>query len=133
MTGPAPAPDAASGPAHPAPARTPAPAASAGSFTIPSTHPSLPGHFPGRPIVPGVVLLDHLIAAAEHARPGRRVAGLPAVKFLRPVRSGEEVVIHLQDGTDRIGASCTVAGQEVLRGTLLLAPALPAPPPPVLP
>ena len=33
------------------------------TFTIPVDHPALPGHFPGHPIVPGVVLLDHAISA----------------------------------------------------------------------
>ncbi len=28
--------------------------------TIPADHPSLPGHFPGRPIVPAVVILDEV-------------------------------------------------------------------------
>ena len=105
----------------------------AGSFTVPASHPSLPGHFPGRPIVPGVVLLDLVIAAAERAHPGRRVAGFPAVKFLRPVRPGQDVAVLLHPGADRIGVSCTVAGAEVLRGTLLLAPALPEPSPPAQP
>jgi len=31
------------------------------SFTIPETHPSLAGHFPGNPIVPGVVMLDRIL------------------------------------------------------------------------
>ena len=36
-------------------------------FTVPHDHPSLPGHFPGRPVVPGVVLLDRVLAAIEAA------------------------------------------------------------------
>ena len=28
-----------------------------GTFLIEAGHPSLPGHFPGRPIVPGVILM----------------------------------------------------------------------------
>ena len=34
-------------------------------FTIPDDHPSLPGHFPGHPVVPGVVLLDRVLQAIE--------------------------------------------------------------------
>ena len=34
-------------------------------FETPADHPRLPGHFPGQPIVPGVVVLDHVLAAIE--------------------------------------------------------------------
>ena len=34
-------------------------------FSIPHDHPSLPGHFPGRPIVPGVVMLERVLEAIE--------------------------------------------------------------------
>jgi len=90
------------------------------SFRILASHPSLPGHFPGRPIVPGVVLLDEVMALAALAHPGRRVAGLPAVKFLHPVRAEQDVAVHLSGAGDRVGVSCTVRGQEVLRATLAL-------------
>lgn len=36
---------------------------------IPREHPSYAGHFPGQPIVPGVVLLELVLQAAE-ALPG---------------------------------------------------------------
>ena len=65
-------------------------------FTVAADHPSLPGHFPGRPLVPGVVLLDHVLAAieADHAPLG--ALRLPQVKFLQPLLPGEEARVELE-------------------------------------
>lgn len=53
---------------------------------IPASHPALPGHFPGHPVVPGVVLLEAVIRALpQHAGCATRVTGFPAVKFLAPL------------------------------------------------
>ena len=35
---------------------------------IRADHPSLPGHFPGTPLVPGVVILDEIVAALAEWR-----------------------------------------------------------------
>jgi len=69
-------------------------------FRIASTHPALPGHFPGRAVVPGVVLLDQVAAAVER-RFGARLAGLPQVKFLRPLLPGQDATLTL----DAVGES----------------------------
>jgi 3-hydroxymyristoyl/3-hydroxydecanoyl-(acyl carrier protein) dehydratase len=60
--------------------RQPAPLSMPFEISIASDHPALPGHFPGRPIVPGVLLLDQLTrhVAAALDRP---VIGLLQVKF----------------------------------------------------
>lgn len=60
------------------------------SFAIPADHPALPGHFPGHPIVPGVVLLDHAIDAIGAAlnRPFDTFR-LSTAKFLSPAAPGE--------------------------------------------
>ena len=54
-----------------------------GYATIPADHPALPGHFPGNPIVPGVVLLE--LVEALLAGHGYHVRECPQVKFLFPV------------------------------------------------
>lgn len=52
---------------------------------IPASHPALPGHFPGNPVIPGVVLLDEVISAIGHCLPDTPVVGFQSVKFLNPV------------------------------------------------
>lgn len=66
-------------------------------FTVPHDHPCLPGHFPGRPIVPGVVVLDRVLAAIEAGYGGAPGAlGMPQVKFAQPLLPGEEARIEVE-------------------------------------
>ena len=87
-------------------------------FVVEAGHPSLPGHFPGRPIVPGVVLLDEVAALALAAKVGAgwRVAGFPGVRFLRPVRPGDVVEVAFAGGRFR----AAVGGEAVLEGAIEL-------------
>ena len=64
-------------------------------FTIDALHPSLPGHFPGRPVVPGVVVLDRLAATIERECNAHLVK-LPQVKFLRPLLPGEDAELIVE-------------------------------------
>jgi len=61
-------------------------------LVVPASHPALAGHFPGRPIVPGVVLLDHTVLALRGWL-DQPAAALPceiaSAKFLSPVTPGE--------------------------------------------
>ena len=76
------------------------------AVVIAADHPSLPGHFPGRPLVPGVVLLDRVLDAidAEHSEPGPAPSAgplrLPQVKFLQPLLPGEAARVELQRSDD---------------------------------
>jgi 3-hydroxymyristoyl/3-hydroxydecanoyl-(acyl carrier protein) dehydratase len=69
-------------------------------FAVPPDHPSLPGHFPGRPVVPGVVVLERVVEAIEAARGPLRALRLPQVKFAQPLLPGEtaEVVLEAVEG-----------------------------------
>ena len=64
-------------------------------WTVPADHPALAGHFPGAPILPGVVLLDtalHAITAATGI--ALDVCEINSVKFLGPAGPGENLVIR---------------------------------------
>ena len=65
-------------------------------FTIAADHPSLPGHFPGRPLVPGVVVLERVLEAIEAGHGALGPLRLPQVKFLRPLLPGEEARVELE-------------------------------------
>lgn len=64
------------------------------TVVIAADHPALPGHFPGHPIVPGVVLLDLVVQAitARLALP-KAPPRLSQAKFLAPVGPGAELLI----------------------------------------
>ena len=67
------------------------------SLRIDDAHPCLAGHFPGQPIVPGVLLLDRVLARAETCIGQRlNVTSLPVAKFTRPLLPGEEAVLQLE-------------------------------------
>lgn len=70
-------------------------------FTISPDHPSLPGHFPGKPIVPGVVLLEKVIEAIEAAQGPLPPLRLPQVKFMQPLLPGESADVHLEGSAPR--------------------------------
>ena len=89
-----------------------------GSFVVAVDHASRAGHFPGKPVVPGVVLLDEVMAVIGRAV-GFAMVGFPAVRFLRPVRFGQEVAVDF-GGT---AFACSVEGVAVLRGTVVLGEA----------
>lgn len=64
-------------------------------FRVPHDHPSLAGHFPGHPVVPGVVVLDHVVAAIEARHGALSALRLPQVKFLAPLLPGDEAEVEL--------------------------------------
>ena len=66
---------------------------------IAADHAAFAGHFPGRPIVPGVLLLD-LAQLELQSATGLQPQGLAFAKFLSPAVPGETLSLDYQiDGT----------------------------------
>lgn len=97
------------------------------TLVIAADHPAFAGHFPGSPILPGVVLLDAMVQAlAAHAAAAPdgdagNFCKISSAKFLSPVRPGETLSISYStsaSGSTRFEISG--ADRKVAEGALLL-------------
>jgi 3-hydroxymyristoyl/3-hydroxydecanoyl-(acyl carrier protein) dehydratase len=111
---------------------------------VPPQHPAFEGHFPGAPLLPGVVLLDEALRVVEEARfgDGAAAAGtsgaaagvgsdagrtgaatgwtIATAKFLQPVRPGDTLTVEheaLANGAVRFAIRS--GGRAVATGTLV--------------
>ena len=99
-------------------------------FTIEAEHPSLPGHFPGHPVVPGVVILSYVMAALRTQPNALRIVGIRRLKFLRQVLPGQTLRLVIEspktqpDRTSRMGFECWLGEAQVLSGVALVVMSL---------
>ena len=89
-------------------------------LSISHDHPSLAGHFPGYPVVPGVVLLNEVLDTLRRGSTASLlVTGLSMVKFTSPLRPGEFVTIRVdEEGAGRATFSCQVDTRLVASGAI---------------
>ncbi len=85
-----------------------------GSGTVSSDHPALPGHFPGDPCVPGVVLLER-VERLLHAH-GLGIAALRDVRFTQPIRPGTPFEIRVAVDDARAQFSVVAAATTAASG-----------------
>lgn len=101
------------------------------TLVIAPDHPAFAGHFPGAPIVPGVVLLDAAVHAVRAGLPSlhpstaeagvKQTWQISSAKFLSPVGPGETLTIScaaLASGSTRFDISS--GKRKVATGTLVL-------------
>jgi 3-hydroxyacyl-[acyl-carrier-protein] dehydratase len=82
------------------------------SLQAPLEHPCYEGHFPGRPVLPGVVLLELVGEAIGRGVP-RAIGG---VKFQHALLPGEEFTVRWNPDGARVVFHCERAGQPVAEG-----------------
>ena len=88
---------------------------------IGADHPSLPGHFPDMPLIPGVVILDEVLGALFEWRKDYQLTGIRTVKFLVPLRPEQTFTICFSasdDGGGEVNFSCRVEDRVIVEGRL---------------
>ena len=114
-----------------APPGRPLHAARSSPLVIPADHPAYAGHFPGNPVLPGVVLLDaavSAIAAADASAAGTQPNSFPAceivsAKFHEVVRPGDELSLeHETLANNTVRFTIRTAQQPVASGILKRLP-----------
>lgn len=88
-------------------------------FTIASDHPCLPGHFPGHPLVPGVVILEQVIRAIEQQTGGpAQTLRLGQVKFMAPLLPEQQASIALDYVAPRWRFTVSRGEEVLVRGDM---------------
>ena len=89
--------------------------------SITADHPSLPGHFPNAPLVPGVVILDEVRAALHDWQKNYELAAIRTVKFLQPLKPEQQFTIWLSannDHSSEVDFCCYIEGRVIAEGQL---------------
>jgi len=89
-------------------------------FRIPVTHACLAGHFPGEPVVPGVLVLQRVIGAIS-VQTDARIAGIRRCKFVAPLRPGQICSVRWTVADSGIRFTCRNVEGTVAQGVLQVA------------
>ena len=88
---------------------------------IPADHPALAGHFPGRPIVPGVVLLNAALDCAQmHFGSDLRIGGIDQAKFITPLLPNQEARLTLLRHAKRLQFTIEYGATLIAQGSFAL-------------
>jgi 3-hydroxyacyl-[acyl-carrier-protein] dehydratase len=88
--------------------------------SISPNHPALSGHFPGNPVVPGVVILNELVRATEAwLHWTGEPLSVASVKFMRLLRPSEPFTFLLEQLSEHRVSFAVLRGQtKIAAGTL---------------
>ncbi len=82
-------------------------------------HPVFAGHFPGRPIVPGVLLLGWAQAAIE-AQLGQRIQAMAEAKFHSPATPADALELDFEIGSSAVRFEIRSSARKIASGRFTL-------------
>lgn len=101
---------------------------------ISANEPQFTGHFPGRPIMPGVLIVEALAQVAgiallkmeEHHGKLALIVGIDGMRFRKVVKPGDQLILtaellKIKAAIGRVRVDAKVAGQAVAEGELLFS------------
>ena len=89
------------------------------TFAVPPGHPIFVGHFPGRPIVPGVMLLEWVLGEIAQLRGcAPSVLRIREVKFIAPLAPAARADLHFELAGGRCAFSIRHGTESIARGIL---------------
>jgi 3-hydroxymyristoyl/3-hydroxydecanoyl-(acyl carrier protein) dehydratase len=90
------------------------------TVSVHKDHPALAGHFPGRPIVPGVLVLEEVIQTLKDQYDADLViTELPAVKLFSPLLPEESLNITVEtEGPDTAAFLCRAGSRLIASGSI---------------
>ena len=83
-------------------------------MAAPLEHPSYIGHFPDRPVLPGVVLLDLITEAIGLGAP----RAITSTKFHRALKPGDGFVLHWKIAGPSVSFRCERDAEMIAEGRL---------------
>ncbi|MCW3481211.1 beta-hydroxyacyl-ACP dehydratase [Neisseriaceae bacterium JH1-16] len=89
-------------------------------LSISADHPAYAGHFPGSPVLPGVVLLDHAVLAIEEACQ-LQLGGVLLAKFHRPVSPGQALRLEFRQDQSAVAFAVFHQQDKVADGRFAIA------------
>lgn len=89
------------------------------ALPVAADHPAFAGHFPGHPILPGVVLLAEVMAAVGSG-PGERWS-IASAKFLSPVAPGTALTLVREEARGGVRFEVRAGDRVVATGVLARA------------
>lgn len=90
-------------------------------FRIAADHPCLPGHFPCQPVVPGVVVLDAVLALARAQFGARALLRMPQVKFAAPLLPEQDASVEFEPRAERLRFRVLRGEDVIASGELVFA------------